>query len=75
MAEKHVFKVGDYARSLESGWLGKIIAIEHPTELGGLMMKMMGVDWMAHEIAGLTAEESLSADDVQWFGTDDLLPA
>ena len=64
------FGVGDYARSLESGWLGKILDVAAEG-----MARMVGVDWMANVVAGMTREESLSHDDIQWFALGDLLPA
>jgi hypothetical protein len=70
----HAFKVGDYARSLETGWLGKILEIG-PDHNGDIMAKMMGVDILANLVIGLSAEESLSRDDIQWFAPADLLPA
>jgi hypothetical protein len=75
-------KVGDYARSLETGWLGKIVEIK--TEVVVVaedrsfvehMAKMIGVDWMSHTILGRSIEESLSYDDVQFFSLTDLIPA
>lgn len=65
---------GDYARNVESGWLGKIVAFERDNNLDW-MAKMVGVDVMATHIAGLSQEESLSEDDVQWHSPGDLVPA
>lgn len=64
------FGVGDYARCLESGWLGKILDVDAEG-----MARMVGVDWMANVVAGMPREESLSHDDIQWFALVDLLPA
>ncbi len=68
------FQIGDFARSLETGWLGKIIAWEAGPN-GDQLAKMMGVDWLAQTVAGLSADEALSSDDIQWFDVADLIPA
>lgn len=73
MTQPHSFSVHDYARSLESGWLGKILSIEDD-QYGTPTARMVGVDGMAHAIMGMSAEESLSFDDIQWFALADLLP-
>ena len=65
------FRIGDYGRNVESGWLGKIVAFERDPN-GDTMARMIGVDVMATHIAGLSREESLSADDVQWHDPRDL---
>jgi hypothetical protein len=70
----NAFSVGDFARSLESGWLGKIVEIA-PDQDGTPTAKMIGVDILGTQIMGLSREESLSHDDVQWFALADLLPA
>ena len=75
------FKVGDYARSLETGWLGKIVEIR--TEVVKVaedrsfvehMATMIGVDWMSQSILGRSIEDSLNHDDIQYFSLTDLIP-
>lgn len=56
---------GAFARSVESGWKGKVIAVEVLN--GETFLKMMGVDWLVQMVAGFTDEEALTSDDVQWF--------
>ena len=77
----HTFQVGDYARNIESGWLGKIqslatetVKIDDTRSYVKTMAKMIGVDELARNIGGLTTEESLSDNDIQWHSTDDLTP-
>ena len=67
---KHKHLIGKYARSIESGWIGKITDIEY--QGGDLMCKMIGADEIAVAVAGVTVEESLSSNDVQWFAPEDL---
>ena len=55
--------VGRYARSVESGWKGKIVGVD------GECYRMMGVNFLAEVILG---EEHLDLDDTQWFVPDDL---
>lgn len=74
------FKVGDFARNIESGWVGKIVEIGEPEKVMiddtnffmQTMAKMVGVDIMGTHIAGLPKEESLSEDDVQYHSLADL---
>jgi hypothetical protein len=70
---QHEFQVGDYARSLESGWVGKILVFETDGN-GDRMARMIGVDNLAQLFGGLTMEESLTTDDIQWFAPADLIP-
>ena len=58
--------VGRYARSIESGWLGKVVAID------GDMLKMQGVNDLYRTMKGGDIEDALDVDDVQWFTPDDL---
>ena len=67
---KHKHLIGKYARSIEAGWLGKVTDIEY--QGGDLMCKMIGADEIAVAVAGVTVEESLSSNDVQWFAPEDL---
>lgn len=66
------FEVGDFARNVESGWKGKIVAFEFDGN-GDVMAKMIGVDWLAQTVAGLSDEESLASNDVQWHSPSDLV--
>lgn len=43
--------LGRYARSVESGWLGKVLAVEECN--GDAMLKMMGVNEMVRTIRGV----------------------
>jgi hypothetical protein len=62
--------IGRYARSIESGWLGKVIALE---TIGGLpMCRMVGVNDLHRILLGGDIEDALDHDDVQWFSPDDL---
>jgi hypothetical protein len=72
-AKKHQFAVGDWARNIESGWKGKIVAFEDVPDLGPLV-RMQGVDWLVQTVCGLSNEEALTPDDIHWFSTDDLVP-
>lgn len=58
--------VGRFARSIESGWLGKVIAVE------GEFLKMQGVNELVRMIAGGSLEECLDLADTQWFTPEDL---
>jgi hypothetical protein len=67
---KHQHLVGQYARSIESGWLGKVTAIEFHG--GDLLCKMAGVDMLHNDVTGGTLDESLANNDTQWFVPEDL---
>lgn len=70
MTDANPEKIGEYARSIETGWVGKVVAVE---DCGGdLMYKMVGVCLVGLCVAGGTFEENLSPDDVQWFAHDDV---
>jgi hypothetical protein len=75
----NTFKVGDYARNVESGWLGKIlefrtetVQIDDDRSYQETMAKMIGVDLMANLIVGMSRERSLSRDDIQYHDVNDL---
>ena len=59
--------IGRFARSIESGWLGKIIDVD------GEFYKMRGVNTLCLTVAGGTADEWLDDDDTQWFTPDDVV--
>ena len=79
---RHEFKVGDFARNVESGWLGRIEEIQAPetvevdekTSFVETMVRMVGVDELALIVGGETVEQCISENDVQWFSTVDLKP-
>lgn len=62
--------IGRYARSVESGWLGKVIAMEG--EGIDRMCKMVGVNELCSTIKGGDIEDHLEMEDVQYFTPDDL---
>jgi hypothetical protein len=61
---RHEFKVGDFARNVESGWLGRIEEIQAPetvtvdekTSFVETMVRMVGVDELALTVGGGTVE-------------------
>ena len=63
--------VGRFARSIESGWLGKIVAVEVDPD-GFQMYKMQGVNSLCWEVAGGSIDDHLDKDDVQWFAPEDV---
>ena len=69
-AAKHQDKVGQYAISVESQWLGKVIAIEVMND--DVYCKMQGVDELAKAVAGGSLEDNLASNDIQWFAPEDL---
>jgi hypothetical protein len=58
--------IGRFARSIESGWLGKIIAVD------GEFYEMKAVNELCQMIAGGDNDEWIDEDDTQWFVHDDL---
>ncbi len=77
----HEFKVGDYARSIESGWLGKIqdlkeevTPVDDTRSFTEIMATMIGVDELARVVGGLDVDEALASNDIQHFSTADLVP-
>ncbi len=63
--------IGRFARSIESGWLGKVIAIEKDQD-GLTMLKMQGVNELCRTILGGDIEAHLDDDDTQWFVPEDV---
>ena len=63
-------KVGQFARSVETGWVGKVLAVEG----SGIdaMLKMEGVNNLVRLMKGGDIEDSIDHDDVQWFSPDDV---
>ena len=81
MKQKHDFQVGDLARSIETGWLGRILEIdpdqgsyehEGKTYEFSPMCKMEGFDRLAWTVAGGDLFDYCDHADVQWFATNDL---
>ena len=73
--EKHVFVVGDFARSVECGWLGRIKAIHTEWQgepLGYTMCEMEGVNTLCWNIKGGSIDDFIDHDDTQYFSTDDI---
>lgn len=67
--------IGRYARSIESGWLGKVVGvdIEHNgIPLGMTMLRMQGVNELVRDIKGGDIEDCLDSDDTQWFTPEDV---
>ncbi len=62
--------VGRYARSVETGWLGKIVDVE--TSNGEAMFKMQGVNMLYRTLKGGDIEDALDDDDTQWFAPADV---
>jgi len=61
--------VGRYARSIETGWLGKVIAVE---DHGEPMLKMIGVNQLYRTMKGGHIDDALDHDDTQWFAPADV---
>lgn len=62
--------IGRYARSVESGWLGKIIGVRQ--DGGETMCEMHGVSELHRAIKGGDIEDAVDTSDTQYFTTDDL---
>lgn len=58
--------IGEYARSVESGWLGKVVGVN------GDMLTMQGVYELAWSMKGGHISDHLCQDDTQWFTPEDL---
>jgi hypothetical protein len=65
------YQIGDFARNVESRGVGKIVGFERHN--GELMAAMVGPDFLvAHAVNGMTLEEALTPDDIQWHAPADL---
>lgn len=62
--------MGRYARSVESGWLGKVVSVESSD--GQTLCRMQGVNELYRTLKGGDIEDAIDADDVQWFTPEDL---
>lgn len=75
MSEPHYFgddkqKIGRFARSIESGWLGRVVAVEYHDS--DTMLRMEGVNELYRTIKGGDIEAAIDHDDIQWFSPDDV---
>jgi hypothetical protein len=78
---RHQFKMGDYARNVESRWLGKIrafnteeVKVDDTRSFIETTAEMVGVDELAMTICGLPIEKALCENDRQWHDVNDLEP-
>lgn len=62
--------IGRYARNIESGWLGQVVAVERFD--GQDLLKMQGVNELCQMVAGGSAADWLDSDDTQWHDANDL---
>ena len=62
--------VGRFARSIESGWLGKVMAVEERE--GMTLLRMSGVNELNRMIVGGDIETQIDLDDTQWFVPEDV---
>lgn len=77
-AMSHSFRVGEFARNIESGWLGRIEEIAPPREVKvndtesftETMARLVGVDAVCSIVTG---QRVMCNDDVQWHSVDDLV--
>ena len=58
--------IGDYARAIETGWVGRIVAHDRG------YLKMFGVDFYAIMIGGDTLADSVDPSDPRWYDAADL---
>lgn len=76
----HGLQVGDFARNIESGWLGKITEISQPREVKidytssfyEQIATMIGVDMIVVAVTGCPLAEALSDNDTQCHDVRDL---
>lgn len=66
------FQVGDFARSVECDFLGRIERLYDSGD-GMIMAEMVGVDNLALMVGGGSYESNLSSDDVQHYCVQDLI--
>ena len=81
-SKNHTWKVGDLARNVESGWLGRIIRLHEPEtvwvdRVGGRsfteqMATLVGVNELCMLIGGLSVDQAIDEDDHQQHAMDDL---
>lgn len=80
--KRHEFHVGEYARNIESGWIGRIEEIFPPREVKvddtqsfmETMARLQGVNLLVCTVAGVPWDQALDDDDVQWHSVNDLVP-
>ena len=69
------FKVGDIARSIESGWMGIVVETGIGAAVLGdsSLIELHGINERAIMVLeGQMPEQAVDLDDVQWFVEDDL---
>ena len=70
MATEQRIEVGDYARGIETGQIGLVVAI---SVIGDqLMAELHGVDFYAMTLFGQTLSEAVDSSDRWWNTPDDL---
>jgi hypothetical protein len=62
--------VNRFGESVETAWLGKIVAVE--TRHGEVLLRMKGVNMMHRALKGGDINDCLDDDDTQWFAPDDV---
>jgi hypothetical protein len=77
----HEFKTGDFAQSIETGWIGQIqslevqtIGIDDDRSFQQTMATMFGVDFWRNSALGIPKSECVDSGEVRWFSVDDLRP-
>lgn len=68
----HPELIGQFARSVETGWLGKVVSVEKENHGDQILCKMVGVDELYRTLKGGDIEAALDESDVQWFVPEDL---
>ncbi len=71
MSKSSGLQIGDYARNIESGWVGRIDGFEDDQN-GDLMASMRGVDLVLTHVLGVPVERAINDDDRQWHAPADL---
>ena len=59
-----------FARSIESGWTGKIVKVH--TDGRDAPLEMKGVNGLYRAMHGGDIEDALDHDDIQWFAPEDV---
>lgn len=62
--------IGKFAISIESGWIGKVVAVE--TINGDELLKMKGFNHLCWTIQGGNVNDYIDEDDTQWFCPSDV---
>lgn len=69
LGAKHGNLIGQFAKSVETGWKGKIIGFDYD---GSTMLRMKGVNFLTQAIVGGSNDANLDDDDTQWFTPEDV---